>query len=137
MFQKLDEKFKILDKAKIGFNLLTDAIKRVVFWIKKIKFPTPPKWFTDALKKGGKFVSDLFGSTFEPTLRAANGLGAGYALAPSIVTPPGQLKAAQPGMGVYQLGSSSAGMTIISVLRMALKFPGTWIAGDFDRWNIA
>lgn len=112
VLQKLDEKFKILDKAKIGFDLLKDAIKRVVDWIKKIKFPTPPKWFTDSLKKGGKFVSDLFGSTFEPTLRAATGVGAGYALAPSIVTPPGQLKAAQPGIGVYQLGSSSAGMTI-------------------------
>ena len=112
VFQKLDEKFKILDKVKIGFNLIKDAVKKVVDWIKKIKFPKPPKWFTDAVKKSGEFLGNLFGSTFEPTLRAANGLGARYALAPSIVTPPGQLKAATPSLGVYPVAASSSGMVI-------------------------
>ncbi len=111
-FQKLNDKYKLIEKFKRGFDLVTDAVKRLVGWIKKIKFPSPPKWFTDALKKGGGFIGGLFGSTFEPTLRAAGGIGAGYALAPTIVTPPGQLKASTPSLGVYPVAASSSGMVI-------------------------
>lgn len=111
-FQKLNEKYKIVDKFITGFNLLKDAVKRVVDWIKKIKFPSPPKWFTDALKRAGGFVGNLFGSTYEPILRAANGPGARFAVAPSIVTPPGELKASVGSYGVYPVGGNSGGMVI-------------------------
>lgn len=84
---------------------IVDAIKQLIAWIKRIKWPKAPGWL------GGSALGKLFGSADNAVITG----GATSALHPAIFAAPGDLKAAQSGAMVSSRvgGNRGAGVQII------------------------
>lgn len=94
-------------------TLVIDAVKRLIGWLGRIKFPKPPKW----LAKAGGSVAGLFGSATQ----FRGGAGATTALRPSVFTAPGELKAASSSWTVGNVGGRRAGMGGVTIVNLNVE----------------
>jgi hypothetical protein len=85
---------------------LIDFVSNLISKIRNIKWPKPPAWVSNA----GSALGSLLSSYTEPGMAR----GAAYALAPSVFTRPGELKASGPDWMVGRMGGQG-GPSVISI----------------------